>query len=140
MASFPDSDPTEDASDLPPAIKWTPLRMLHMEYPEGDKIGHVLAWFSMTPFFIFAGMVTLILFRRDLHTIAFTLGQLVNEVFNLILKRIIKGMAQVCLCGLTNLKSSLRRYSTFRANPVKTGGLIFVTLISFPKLHFLHQT
>ena len=31
-------------------------------------------------------------------------------------------------------------YSTFRANPVKTGGLIFVTLISFPKLHFLHQT
>jgi len=90
MASFPDSDPPEDASDLPPAIKWTPLRMLHMEYPEGDKIGHVLAWFSMTPFFIFAGMVTLILFRRDLHTIAFTLGQLVNEVFNLILKRIIK--------------------------------------------------
>jgi len=64
--------------------------MLHMEYPEGDKVGHVLAWFSMTPFFIFAGMVTLILFRRDLHTISFTGGQLINEIFNLILKRVIK--------------------------------------------------
>ena len=31
-------------------------------------------------------------------------------------------------------------YSTFRANPAKTGGLIFVTLISFPKLDFLYQT
>ena len=31
-------------------------------------------------------------------------------------------------------------YSTFQANPAKTGGLTFVTLISFPKLHFLHQT
>lgn len=72
------------------AIKWTPLKLLHMEYPEGDKMGHVLAWFSMSPFFIFAGMVTLILFRRDLHTISFTVGQLINEVFNLILKRIIK--------------------------------------------------
>ena len=29
-------------------------------------------------------------------------------------------------------------YSTFRANPAKTGGLIFVTLILFPKLHFLY--
>ena len=86
-----DSESGEGVVD--PSIKWTPLKMLHMEYPEGDQVGHVLAWFSMTPFFIFAGMITLILFRRDLHTISFTLGQLVNEVFNLILKRIIKGEA-----------------------------------------------
>ena len=79
----------------PAGIKWTPLKMMHMEYPEGDKVGHVLAWFSMSPFFIFAGMVTLILFRRDIHTIVFTLGQLVNEVFNLILKRIIKGASKL---------------------------------------------
>merc|ERR1712237_305211 len=31
------------------------------------------------------------------------------------------------------------RYSTFRANPAKTGGLIFVSLILFPKLHFLYS-
>ena len=89
-AAWPDVE-EDDAAASSPGIKWTPLRMLHMEYPEGDKLGHILAWFSMTPFFIFAGMVTLILFRRDLHTISFTLGQLVNEVFNLILKKIIKG-------------------------------------------------
>ena len=45
-----------------------------------------------------------------------------------------------------SLKKSLkilickRESSTFRANLVKTGGLIFVTLILFLKLHFLHQT
>ena len=36
-------------------------------------------------------------------------------------------------------KKSLEKkniYSTFRANPAKTGGLIFVSLISFPKLYF----
>ena len=32
------------------------------------------------------------------------------------------------------------RYSTFQANLAKTGGLIFVTLISFSKLHFLYLT
>ena len=91
-APMPDlRDDSESGEVVDPLIKWTPLKMLHMEYPEGDQVGHVLAWFSMTPFFIFAGMITLILFRRDLHTISFTLGQLVNEVFNLILKRIIKG-------------------------------------------------
>ena len=31
-------------------------------------------------------------------------------------------------------------YSTFRANPAKTGGLIFDTLILFPTLHFLYLT
>ena len=93
MASLDPETPTEES-----VIKWTPLRMLHMEYPEGDKVGHVLAWFSMLPFFVFAGMVTLILFRRDLHTITFTIGQLVNEVFNLILKKIIKGECVVILC------------------------------------------
>lgn len=78
----------DDSQEKP--IKWYPLRLMHMEYPEGDKVGHFLAWSSLTPFFIFVGMVTLILFRRDLHTIAFTVGQLLNEIFNLILKRVIK--------------------------------------------------
>ena len=31
-------------------------------------------------------------------------------------------------------------YRTFRANPAKTGGLIFITLISFPKFNFLYLT
>ena len=34
----------------------------------------------------------------------------------------------------------LNEYSAFRANPAKTGGLIFVTLILFSKLHFLYLT
>ena len=44
-----------------------------------------------------------------------------------------EGASIVCL-------SNLFAYSTFRANLTITGGLIFVTLISFPKLHFLYIT
>ena len=36
--------------------------------------------------------------------------------------------------------SPVPRYRTFRANSAKTGGLIFITLILFPKLYFLYHT
>ena len=35
----------------------------------GDFVGYVLAWSSMLPIFIFVGVTTLVLFRRDLHTV-----------------------------------------------------------------------
>lgn len=38
----------------------------------GDIIGQLLAWTSLAPMGIGAGFVTLILFRRDLHTVSFT--------------------------------------------------------------------
>ena len=36
----------------------------------GDFIGCVLAWCSLLPIFILVSFVTLILFRRDLHTVS----------------------------------------------------------------------
>lgn len=49
-----------------------------------------MAWISLAPLGIGAGFVALILFRRDLHTITFFLGTLLNEIFNMILKYWIK--------------------------------------------------
>ncbi|XP_050529197.1 dolichyldiphosphatase 1-like isoform X2 [Daktulosphaira vitifoliae] len=43
----------------------------------------------MMPFVILSGFMTLILFRRDLHTISFFFGVIVNEFFNKILKHIL---------------------------------------------------
>lgn len=37
----------------------------------GDLFGQLLAWISLAPMGIGAGFVTLILFRRDLHTVSF---------------------------------------------------------------------
>ncbi|XP_076352269.1 dolichyldiphosphatase 1-like isoform X1 [Tachypleus tridentatus] len=69
---------------------WVPLAITHIEYPPGDIFGKGLALMSLLPLIIMSGFVTLILFRRDLHTICFFLGTIVNELVNLVLKHLIK--------------------------------------------------
>lgn len=71
-------------------IEWKPITMTFVEYPKGDWLGYLLAWMSLTPMAISAGFIALILFRRDLHTIAFFAGILINEILNQILKLWIK--------------------------------------------------
>jgi len=75
-------DPTE--------IDWVPFALTHVEFPRGDFIGKILAIFSLMPMAIICGFITLILFRRDLHTITFFIGLLLNEVLNMILKYTIR--------------------------------------------------
>ncbi|CAG9567037.1 unnamed protein product [Danaus chrysippus] len=70
-------------------IEWQPLALTLVEYPKGDPIGKFFALTSLAPFGIGAGFVTLILFRRDLHTIAFFIGTLINEALNIVLKHLI---------------------------------------------------
>ncbi|CAG9099723.1 hypothetical protein JYU34_002686 [Plutella xylostella] len=71
-------------------IEWQPLSLTLVEYPKGDWLGKFLAIVSLSPFGIGSGFIALILFRRDLHTIAFFLGTLVNEALNYVLKRTIQ--------------------------------------------------
>lgn len=77
-------------------VEWQPLSLTLVEYPKGicslvfilldkcppginnsrsfyflgDLLGKVFAFLSLSPFGIGAGFVTLILFRRDLHTVS----------------------------------------------------------------------
>ncbi|GLV37842.1 hypothetical protein CBL_06456 [Carabus blaptoides fortunei] len=69
--------------------EWVPLSLTLVEYPKGDLLGKVFALISLAPFGIGAGFVTLILFRRDLHTITFFLGTLFSEALNYTLKHTI---------------------------------------------------
>lgn len=71
-------------------LEWVPLSLTLVEYPQGDTFGKLLALISLTPFAILTGFVTLILFRRDLHTIAFFSGVMLNEFVNFILKHTIR--------------------------------------------------
>ncbi|KAB0798133.1 hypothetical protein PPYR_09126 [Photinus pyralis] len=66
--------------------KWVPLSLTLVEYPKDDILGKLLAIISLTPFGIGSGFLTLILFRRDLHTITFFVGTLCSEAFNYLLK------------------------------------------------------
>jgi len=74
----------------PNEIDWVPFALTHVEYPKGDFIGKILAISSLMPMAIIAGFITLILFRRDLHTITFFIGLLLNELLNMILKYTIR--------------------------------------------------
>lgn len=92
MASLDDESFHDVKSRLVNAIQksdWAPLSLTLVEYPQGDLFGKLLALISLIPFAIIAGVITLILFRRDLHTIAFFGGLLINESINFVLKHAI---------------------------------------------------
>ncbi|KAG8199408.1 hypothetical protein JTE90_000276 [Oedothorax gibbosus] len=71
-------------------LQWTSLAISHVEYQNGDWLGKVLALTSLCPLALIISFATLILFRRDLHTIAFFAGIVLNEAINWICKHSIK--------------------------------------------------
>ena len=62
----------------------------HVLYEEGDILGFWFALFSLTPVFVMVAYATLIASRRDFATCTLALGQLLNEVVNYVLKRVIR--------------------------------------------------
>ncbi|KAI1232109.1 hypothetical protein IHE44_0007165, partial [Lamprotornis superbus] len=59
-------------------------------YSEGDFSGQLLAYLSLGPIFIIVGFVTLIIFKRELHTISFLGGLVFNEGVNWLIKNVIR--------------------------------------------------
>uniref|UniRef100_A0A673TQW7 Dolichyldiphosphatase n=1 Tax=Suricata suricatta TaxID=37032 RepID=A0A673TQW7_SURSU len=56
----------------------------------GDLSGHLLAYLSLSPVFVIVGFVTLIIFKRELHTISFLGGLVLNEGVNWLIKHVIQ--------------------------------------------------
>ncbi|XP_077624490.1 dolichyldiphosphatase 1 isoform X1 [Crocuta crocuta] len=69
---------------------WRPVTLTHVEYPTGDLCGHLLAYLSLSPVFVIVGFVTLIIFKRELHTISFLGGLALNEGVNWLIKHVIQ--------------------------------------------------
>uniref|UniRef100_A0A8D0E9K0 Dolichyldiphosphatase n=1 Tax=Salvator merianae TaxID=96440 RepID=A0A8D0E9K0_SALMN len=72
------------------AVPLKPISLTHVEYPAGDFTGYFLAYMSLGPIFIIFGFITLIVFKRELHTISFLVGLLFNEGVNWLIKNIIQ--------------------------------------------------
>ncbi|XP_031640068.1 dolichyldiphosphatase 1-like [Contarinia nasturtii] len=116
------------------SFDWKPITFTHVEYPKGDLFGQLLAWISLAPMGIGAGFVTLILFRRDLHTIAFFIGTLVNEVSNIILKHWIREprpINRVHIGTEFGMPSSHSQFIWFFST--------YVTLFIFIRLHHINN-
>ncbi|KAI8741878.1 dolichyldiphosphatase 1 [Biomphalaria glabrata] len=69
---------------------WKAVSLTYVEYPKGDFLGFILAWFSLLPFILIVSFITMILLRRDLHTAAFFAGLLVNELINIAIKHLVQ--------------------------------------------------
>lgn len=80
---------TETFSSQNSNVKWIPLSIT-AEYPEGDVIGKLLAFSSMLPHALIVSFITLILFRRDLHTLSYLVGLVLNEGVNYVLKNTLR--------------------------------------------------
>uniref|UniRef100_A0A3B3QUX8 Dolichyldiphosphatase n=1 Tax=Paramormyrops kingsleyae TaxID=1676925 RepID=A0A3B3QUX8_9TELE len=79
---------SEEQCSVPP--RWRSISLTHVEYAADDLTGQVLACTSLLPIAILVGFVTLIVFKRELHTISFFGGLVLNEVVNWLLKHIFR--------------------------------------------------
>jgi len=68
---------------------WKVLSLTHVEYLEGDSVGKFFAIFSLLPLAIVIIFLTTFFFRRDLHTMTFGIGVIVNYITNVALKKYI---------------------------------------------------
>nr|XP_025043153.1 dolichyldiphosphatase 1 isoform X1 [Pelodiscus sinensis] len=66
------------------------LVLMLLVLPNCDFSGQLLAYLSLCPIFIIVGFVTLIIFKRELHTISFLGGLAFNEGVNWLIKNIIR--------------------------------------------------
>ncbi|XP_063902486.1 dolichyldiphosphatase 1-like [Zophobas morio] len=64
------------------------LSLTLVEYVKGDFYGKTLALTSLLPLFLISSMATVIFIRRDLQTIFFFTGVILNELLNFILKTV----------------------------------------------------
>ena len=56
-----------------------PLALTFVEYESGDTLGLCLALSSLLPFFIGFALLTLIVVRRDIHTVSSQTVGIVNQ-------------------------------------------------------------
>ncbi|KAF3331721.1 lipid phosphate phosphatase gamma [Carex littledalei] len=75
----------EMAPPMPPAMK--AITLTHVRYHRGDPLGLFLAWVSLIPVFIsLGGFVSHFLFRREIQGLCFTLGLLISQFLNELVK------------------------------------------------------
>ncbi|ORX69553.1 hypothetical protein DL89DRAFT_316893 [Linderina pennispora] len=64
--------------------------LTHFQYEDGDILGQFLALMSLIPIFFIVMEATIVLSRRELAGLVLFVGQLLNELFNFVLKELIR--------------------------------------------------
>ncbi|XP_059080936.1 dolichyldiphosphatase 1-like [Tigriopus californicus] len=66
--------------------EWKPFSLTYVEYPVGDGLGALFAATSLCPIILSIMHATWFLQARDLHTLCFGVGVILNYILNLFLK------------------------------------------------------
>ncbi|KAJ3682819.1 hypothetical protein LUZ60_013046 [Juncus effusus] len=73
------------APPIPHSLK--AITLTHVRYRRGDPVGLCLAWVSLVPVFIsLGGFVSHFLFRREIQGLCFTLGLIISQFLNELVK------------------------------------------------------
>ncbi|KAG0328590.1 hypothetical protein BG000_000421 [Podila horticola] len=78
------------ASKIPPHHTLTSLSITHVQFVQNDILSKLLAYVTLSPLAILCGYAGAILTGRDLKAVIMLGGQLLNEVVNQALKRLVK--------------------------------------------------
>jgi len=73
-----------------PVSKLVPLDFSYVLFIEGDRWSEAMAFVTFVPIAVWIGVVTLLLFRREIETVYLFAGLTVDSVINLLLKRVLK--------------------------------------------------
>eukprot|EP00240_Pyramimonas_obovata_P008438 CAMPEP_0118938318 /NCGR_PEP_ID=MMETSP1169-20130426/25478_1 /TAXON_ID=36882 /ORGANISM="Pyramimonas obovata, Strain CCMP722" /LENGTH=91 /DNA_ID=CAMNT_0006882217 /DNA_START=216 /DNA_END=488 /DNA_ORIENTATION=- len=64
--------------------------LTHVRYAEGDTVGKLLALVTLAPIFMFVGLFGAFLARRELQYVTLMIGIVIDEVVNVVIKKVIK--------------------------------------------------
>ena len=73
-----------------PHEEWKTFTLTYVEYPTGDYFGKTLAALSLSPLVIVIMFLTFFAAKRDMHTMTFGIGTILNGLLNYFLKHTIK--------------------------------------------------
>lgn len=80
----------DPSSSLPPFPELKSFSLTHIVYDPNHPFSIPLTLLSLTPIFLFVSYFTLLIFTRRLTILLLASGQLADEGFNLVLKRVWK--------------------------------------------------
>merc|ERR1712110_1044141 len=69
---------------------WKTFSLTYVEYPNGDYVGKLLAMLSLSPLVVVIVFLTFFAAKRDMHTMTYGIGTILNGILNYILKHTIK--------------------------------------------------
>ncbi|KAJ7513521.1 hypothetical protein O6H91_23G002900 [Diphasiastrum complanatum] len=109
------------------------VEVAHVKYVEGDGFGHLMAWASLLPFLITAGLIWHIMFRRELQAIFLFVGMLISGILNEKIKDQVKEPRPLTceileMCDSHGWPSNHSQFMAFFS--------IFITLNSLFRWHF----